>query len=124
MSILPAVQNMTIARGTTEPFVWRFQSAPDPNNLTVLEPVPFTDVHLTFNKRSTLLFRKKLSEANGLSVTDALTGEVTWEPTPAETKNIPRGEAKSRYELEVWNGPKQTLWLMGDVTGIGGDNDD
>lgn len=115
--MIPATYDFTMVRGTTSPFVFRLQSGDPP------EPIPLTDIHISIYNRSTQLVRKKLSDADGLALTDALSGEYTWTPTPAETRALKEG-AKNSYEVEVWNGSSQLVYLIGTITGLGGLNDD
>jgi hypothetical protein len=133
--MIPGEYNYTIVRGTTSPLVVKFQSPVDPNAVPVVyEAIPFTDVHLTITKvnakdTDTVLVRKKLSDVDArFFVSDAPTGEITWMPTPAESRALLRSkegdEAKNYYEFELWNVNEQTVYLTGLITAIGGVNDD
>lgn len=117
----PATYDLTIVRGTqgpTQGLVFRLKA--DDNGTYV--NISFDDVRLSIYKRKTLLIRATL--ANGLLVvSDPTEAEITWTPTADDTRLIPVG-AKSQYELEVWNGDTEIVYMMGTITGLGGINDD
>ncbi len=116
--MIPATYNWSIVRGTTAPFVVRLQGG-DP-----LVAIPFDDVRLSISNLSGSTEILRVTISNGrMIVTDPATSEVAWIPEPEESRKIPKG-AKSSYELEVWNGESQLVYIMGTITGIGGINDD
>jgi hypothetical protein len=122
----PGVFDFTLVRGSTTPFKVRLRAKPvgwvegdDYVN------IPFDMVHLTVTEKrkpNLLIFRKVLGES-GFAITDALTAEITWTPTPVESRSLLVG-AKNIYELEVRNGSSQEVYLEGTITGHGGINDD
>ncbi len=116
--ITPAQEDVTVVRGTTDKWVYQFVTG-DPE-----EAIPLDDVRLTFYKSiTTPILRVTLS--GGGFVSDGLTPpSYIWTPTPEQTRLIPKKENGCFYELEVWNGPSELVYVMGNVTGIGGGNDD
>lgn len=116
--MIPGTYDFGLVRGSTSPFVVRLKVG------SPLVSMVFTDVQLSIYKGSTLLIRKKVSDAlAGFSVTNSGEAEITWTPTPVESRLIPTG-AKAKYELEVRNGASQEVVLVGTITGIGGLNAD
>lgn len=117
----PATYDFTIVRGTqgpTQGLVFRLKANDDGD----LVNIPFEDVRLSIYKRKTLLLRATLE--NGLLVvSDVDEAEITWTPTTDDTRLIPIG-AKAQYELEVWNGDTEIVYMLGTITGLGGINDD
>jgi hypothetical protein len=109
----PAVYDLEFVRGSNDPKVFRFKNGSD--------AAEFTDVRLSVIKNEKLLFRASIG--NGIEISDAGTGEVTFTPTTQQSRLVPKGRL-CRYEIELWNGDAEATWLMGSVTGIGGDNDD
>lgn len=119
-TMTPGVYDFDIWRGSTEPFVVRLKTTDEDDNEVNL---PFDDVRLTFyGLDDVVLFRKTL-EAGEIVVTNEEEAEVSWTPTPEESRQFPLG-AKTRYELEVRDGSSQMIYLVGVVTGAGGGNDD
>lgn len=119
--MIPATHNFSVMRGTSGPtqgIVVRLK-AQDGDDLV---NIPYEDVRLSIYKRSELLLRATF--ANGMLVeSDIGEAEITWQPTAEETRLIPIG-AKATYELEVWNGGYEIVYMLGTITGIGGINDD
>lgn len=132
--MIPGTFDFTIVRGTTTPLVVQFQAPIVGYDPPEFAPVPFTDVHLTITKvgagdSTAPLVRKKLSDSDPrFYISDPETGEVTWKPTPAESRALVKSTdgstPKNYYEFEHWNGPEQTVYLIGLITAIGGANDD
>lgn len=116
--MIPATYNWSIVRGTTSPFTVRLQAG-DP-----LAAIPFTDVRLSITnlKGTSFIMRPSISDGR-LNLLDVNTSEITWIPTPAESRAIPVG-IKAKYELEVWNGDSEIVYMMGTIEGVGGINDD
>lgn len=121
--MIPATYDFTIWRGTAGPTQGlRVQlKAFDTDGVTLIN-VPYEDVRLSIYKRSTLI--QRLTLTNGRLVeSDLANAEITWEATADETRLIPKG-AKATYELEVWNGTTEIVYMTGTITGAGGINDD
>jgi hypothetical protein len=122
----PAVRDMYIVRGSTDPKVWRFKDS-DGNGII------FDDLRFTCNKGNKLLFRVSITGDGDapaqIEMTDYVTGEYTFTPTAEQTRLVPKGTVaegtvKARFEIEGRQGTLEQVWLMGAVDGIGGDNDD
>lgn len=128
--MIPGIHNYTIVRGTTAAFVVQLQAPEDLEyDPPVLIPIPFTDVHLSIKPGSGAVFIKKLSDDDPrFYVSNEYEGEITWLPTPAESRSLVESKdgapGKNKYELEVWNGSEQEVYLTGTITAIGGINDD
>ena len=128
--MIPATHDFSVVRGTSGPtqgLKVRLKANTGTEEVPVLVNVSFEDVRLSIYQRSTLLFRGSVSSGH-LIVTDVAEAEITWIPTPDETRLIPftkdGATPKARYELEVWNAGTQLVYLLGKITGIGGINDD
>ncbi len=116
--ISPAQEDVIVVRGTTDKWVYQFVTG------TPEVAIPLTDLRLTFYKSITSpILRVTLAEGNFVS-DGALIPTYTWTPTPEETRLIPKKEAGCFYELELHNGPSELVYILGNVTGIGGGNDD
>lgn len=129
--MIPGTYDFTVVRGTTPPFVIQLQAPALPEyDPPEFEAIPFTDVHLTIAPGGGgTIYRKKLSDNDArFFVSDADLGEITWLPTPAETRALseskPGAPGKNKYELELWNGTEQAVYLIGTISAIGGINDD
>lgn len=119
----PSVADMYFVRGSTDPKIWRFKIA------ETEEPLPFDDARLTVAKGSTVLFRVTMTgDDPQILLTDYTLGEITFYPTAAQTRLVPKTKAgttpKATYELELRTGNIERVYLMGTVEGIGGINDD
>jgi hypothetical protein len=113
----PGQYDFAMVRGTTSPFVFRLKQDDGTGNLV---PLPYDDVRLSIGFTTTLVE----SIANGgLVETDAAEGEITWNPTPEETRQLPVNGAV-KYEVEIRKNGGQEVYLMGSITGLGGLNDD
>jgi hypothetical protein len=121
--MIPATYDFTIWRGTAGPTQGlKVQlKAYDTDGVTLVN-IPYQDVRLSIYKRSTLIQRLTLSGGR-LTESDIVNAEIEWAPTNEETRLIPKG-AKATYELEVWNGDTEIVYLTGTITGAGGINDD
>lgn len=120
----PGTHNFSVVRGTSGPTQGLiFQLLAKDGDAEV--PIPYEDIRLSvYDKRgTTLLFRASLSNG-GIVVLDELNNHFAWVPTTSQTRTIPKGENKASYELEVWNGEYEIVYMMGYITGIGGVNDD
>lgn len=121
----PGRYDFQIVRGTTSPFIFRLKNDDGAGNLT---PMVFEDVRLSIAIPDAPIVRTLVD--GGLEETDPAEGEITWTPTPAESRSLPEG-VPVRYEVEVWNsdsnesdGSDQQVYLTGFITGVGGQNDD
>jgi hypothetical protein len=119
----PAIFDFTWVRGTTRPFIMKFQRSGI--------PLDFDDVRLSVYKDSgkNLAFRASIvGTPLSMTVTDPVTGEVTFTPSAAQTRSLTKTElgevGKNRYEVELRNGTDEEVYLIGTVAGIGGLNDD
>lgn len=119
---IPAIYPLSWVRGTTTPFVFAIKREG--------VPLPFDDIRLTVSKKQggALLFRATYSDDGGITVVNPATGLVKFQPTAEQTRLLIQSkegqDAKNIYELEYRNGFSEEVYLMGDVTGVGGINDD
>lgn len=70
---------------------------------------------------------RKSTEDGTLAMPDPATGEITLNLTPAETRQLPVGRLKARYEIERRIGGEETTLVSGCITvmdGINGDSGD
>lgn len=117
----PGIFNWQWVRGTTTPVIFTFSKNGS--------PVEFDDVRLTvFRKRGReLAFRVSTLEGT-MSVTNPATSEVTFTPTPEQTRGLTQSrldqEALNTYEIEIRNNGSEQVYLMGSIKAIGGINDD
>lgn len=108
-------------RGTTTPVVFTLTK----ND----QPMPFDDVRLSVYKDNgrTLAFRVSTLEGT-MQVTDPATAQITFTPTSEQTRGLSEskigGDPKNRYELEVRENGSEQVYLLGNITAIGGLNDD
>lgn len=114
----PATFDFTWVRGTNVPLRLTFAR----NGV----PIPFDDVRMSVAKGTTFLFRMGLGV--GGEITNPATGEVTFTPTPDQTRMLseskPGQPAKNNYEVELRDGDSEQVYLIGNITGLGGRNDD
>lgn len=107
-------------RGTTPTFVVRFK-----RNGVALS---FSDARFTVNSGKKFLFRLTIEGNNGIEHTDVENGEITIRPTAKQTRMLTEtkedGVARNKYEIELRNGADEEVFLMGNISGIGGINDD
>ncbi len=59
-----------------------------------------------------------------LLMPDPASGEITLQLTPAETRLLPVGRIKTRYEIERRIGTEETTLVSGCITVMDGINDD
>lgn len=117
----PARYDITWVRGTTTPLVFAIKR----NGV----PIPFDDVRLSVykNKGKELAFRASYAEGD-MAVIDAPNGLVKFTPTAAQTRSLTVSKdditPMNRYELEYRDGPSEEVYLMGNIVGLGGINDD
>lgn len=129
--MIPGTYDYTVVRGTTSPLVVQLQAPEDlAYDPPVFIPIPFTDVHLSVQPGGggTVILKKLSDNDPRFFVSNEYEGEVTWLPTPAETRALAESKngapGKNKYELELWNGTEQEVFLIGTITAIGGINDD
>lgn len=118
----PATYDFDVVRGTAGPtqgITFRLRAKDEGGEYV---NIPYEDVRLSIYKRNTLLLRRAISDG-GLVLVDPVTNEMSWRPTAEETRLIPKGPNAS-YELEVWNGEAEIVYMLGTINGIGGINDD
>lgn len=115
-SVTPSRQDLDVWSGNTFRIVFQLKEAnADPYDLTGLK--------LVFRAVSaTATIRKDTDDGTGLSITNALNGEVTLFLSVEETRSLPAG--KVRYELELWAGVDQTSLLYGELNVTVWVNDD
>lgn len=118
-AMTPGVYDFDLVRGSTSPFTFQLKTQ-DAADVEV--NLPYDDVRLSIYSGGVLLFRKTLADAS-LAETAPSDAEITWTPTPEESRQIPLGP-NTTYELEVRYTTSQQVYLMGTITGIGGGNDD
>lgn len=118
----PATYDFSVVRGSSGPtqglkFRLKAKDGDDLVNIT------YENVRLSIYKRKELILRVSLDEGS-IVETNPSEAELAWVPTTAQTRLIPEGENKSHYELEVWNADTEIVYMLGQITGIGGINDD
>lgn len=117
----PAVNDFLWVRGTTTPLVIRFKK-----NGVAIE---FDDARISVfkNKGKELAFRVSIEDGRVVK-TDPSEGEITFQPTAAETRGLTQSkdeeDGKNRYEVELRNGGSEEVYLYGTIKAIGGLNDD
>lgn len=119
----PAVFDFPCIRGTTPTFGLTI------NQIVagVPEPATYTDLRLSV-KAGAVTFQAKLSEP-GPEITETSPGVFTIFFPAAWTRAMgvglkADGTAKNQYEIEIWNGAYQMVYLRGDITASGGLNTD
>jgi hypothetical protein len=121
--MIPAKYDFTVVRGTSGPtqgLTFRLKATDALGNLV---NISYEDVRLSIYKRKDLILRASLNNGQ-IVVNDIAEAELAWVPTYDDTRLIPEGLNKSHYELEVWNAGTQVVYMMGNITGLGGINDD
>jgi len=122
----PAQYDFSVVRGSAGPtqgLVFRLKA----QSGDTLVNIPYDDVVLSIYKGSpekpganilrASLTNTKLIESNPSEA------EITWVPDAEDTRLVPLGE-KSAYEIEVWNGTSEIVYMYGVVTGLLGGNSD
>lgn len=120
--MVPASYNFTVVRGSSGPTQGLKVRLKAKETDGSLSNIVFDDVRLSISSKGVLLLRATIGNAK-LIVTDPTQAEVAWVPTAADTRLIPLGQ-KSFYELEVRNGIYETVYMIGEIIGVGGLNDD
>lgn len=115
----PGSRDISIVRGTTEPFTFRFVDDDD-------DPLPWNDVELVISRsdfNGVDILRLTLSGGGLVVITDTGKQYIQWKPTEIQSRLIPIGRL-SFYEVQLTIGAEKRVYLVGRVTGIGGLNDD
>lgn len=121
MPAVPAKADFTWVRGTTTPLVMRFKA----NGVAI----DFDDARISVykDKGNTLAFRVSMEDGRVIK-TDPAEGEITFQPTAAETRSLTLSkegqDAKNKYEVELRDGASEEVYVYGDISAIGGLNDD
>lgn len=118
----PATYDITWVRGSTTPLLFAITRGGT--------PIAFDDIRLTVynNKGKSLCFRASYAEHTGITIIDALTGSVKFQPTAAQTRALTQSKdgitPMNTYEVEYRDGDSEEIYLMGNIIAIGGINDD
>ena len=67
---------------------------------------------------------RKTTEDGSLAMADPIEGEITLTLTPAETRHLPVGRLRARYEIECRIDGEETTLVSGCITVMDGINDD
>lgn len=106
-----------LRRGNSFRRIVRFKDATgDPVDLTGSVVVFVADAGTTRFRKST--------EDGSLSMPAPTSGEITLHLTPAETRLLPVGRLKVRYEIERRIGGEETTLVSGCIAVMDGINDD
>lgn len=116
----PQTFDLTLVRGTTETYVVRFKL----NGVAM----SFDDARFTVASGKKELFRLTIEGNNGVEHTDVENGEITITMLPMHTRMLAEtkddGIARNKYEIELRNGSVEKVYLVGNISGVGGINDD
>ncbi|MCA3574780.1 MAG: hypothetical protein IOC86_12760 [Aestuariivirga sp.] len=88
------------------------------------DPVDLTGSVLTFVAAGDGATIRKSTSDGSLLMPDPASGELTLHLTPAETRLLPVGRLKARYEIERRIGDEETTLVSGCITVMDGINDD
>jgi hypothetical protein len=126
------VKDFEWIRGTTPRLVFEFKrvnggTEEDPT----YEAVEFDEARFTLQtgaaKGGDLICRYSITGGE-ITKTDPSVGRIEWVMLADDTRALiqtARGEAgKNRYEIELRNGADERVYILGNVAGIGGINDD
>ena len=87
-------------------------------------PVDLAGSTLTFVAVGDGATIRKFTGDGSLMMPDPASGEITLHLTPAETRLLPVGRLKTRYEIERRIGDEETTLVSGCITVMDGINDD
>ena len=87
-------------------------------------PVDLMGSTLTFVAAGNGATIRKSTGDGSLLMPDPTSGEITLHLTPAETRLLPVGRLKTRYEIERRIGTEETTLVSGCITVMDGINDD
>lgn len=111
--------DLTWVRGTTEEYVVRFKQ----NGVAL----SFDDARFTVNAGKKFLFRLSIVDG-GVEHTDVENGEITIRASALQTRKLAEtkadGVARNQYEIELRAGTSEKVYLAGEISGVGGINDD
>ncbi len=88
------------------------------------DPVDLTGSVLVFVAEAGSIRIRKSTEDGSLEMPVPSDGEITLSLTPAETRQLPAGRLKARYEIERRIGAEETTLVSGCITVMDGINDD
>lgn len=117
----PARYDIIWVRGTTTPLIFALKRDG--------VPIPFDDIRLSVfkDKGKNLAFRASYADGD-MQVIDAPNGVVRFTPTAAQTRSLTVSKDEvtplNKYELEYRDGASEEVYLMGNIVGLGGINDD
>jgi hypothetical protein len=123
MPVVPKPYDFSWVRGTNSPFQVRILAPGDPETS---DPLPFDDMRLSVFAGSNLAFRLSTLDTPTQALVNNTTKQVSFIPTPEQTRMLiqTKDGALPKYEVELRNGESEEVYLMGNITGIGGINDD
>jgi len=87
-------------------------------------PVDLTGSVLVFVTEAGATRLVKSTADGSLTMPNPSNGEITLTLTPAETRQLPVGRLKTRYEIERRIGTEETTLVSGCITVMDGINDD
>lgn len=88
------------------------------------DPVDLTGSVLTFVAAGDGTTIRRSTSDGSLLMPNPASGEVTLHLRPAETRLLPVGRLKTRYEIECRIGDEETTLVSGCITVMDGINDD
>lgn len=111
------IYNMTVVRGTTPKFIFRFKQ--DGAGIAIESAI----LSVFKSNGKTLAFRVEMS------ITDAQEGEVRYTATETQTHGLTQSKDdddsyKNSYEIEIRNGSDAQVYVRGGIRATGGLNTD
>ena len=88
------------------------------------DPVDLTGSVMTFVAAGDGVTIRKSTGDGSLIMPDPASGEITLHLAPAETRQLPVGRLRTRYEIERRIGTEETTLVSGCITVMDGINDD
>lgn len=88
------------------------------------DPVDLTGSVLVFVAEAGAIRLVKSSADSSLAMPDPAAGEITLNLTPTETRQLPVGRLRARYEIERRIDGEETTLVAGCITVMDGINDD
>lgn len=115
---MPATHDLTgLRRGNSFRRTFRFKDGAG-------DPVDLTGSVLVFVVEAGSAMIRKSTDDGTLAMPDPAAGEITLQLTPAETRQLPVGRLKSRYEIERQTATEETTLVAGCLIVMDGINDD